>query len=110
MEEKKALRTDQELILRMARRLMKKSNDAVKLAYLEGDHLAEQIDKLDLTLLCELKRNANGSVELKLVDRVKALAQLAQLMRDNSSEQRDPGGAEDFYRALENQAEGSHEG
>ena len=52
-----------------------KANDCVRLALGEyGD-----IDKLDLALLTEIKRNDKGGVELKLLDRTAILAQLAEL-------------------------------
>ncbi len=103
MEKKSYRQIEQELVLRLARKMMKKSNDAVKLAYLEGDNLTEQISKLDLSLLSELKRNGNGTVEIKLVDRVKALTELIALLRE-SEDGPVTGQAESFYQALENQA------
>ena len=51
---------------------MARVNDVVKLAYLEPEQLQE-IDTLDLTALCEFKRSGNGTVELKLLDRISAL-------------------------------------
>lgn len=50
-------------------------NDCVKLALSEYDDIA----KLDLSMLTEIKRSDKGGVELKLLDRTKILAQLAQL-------------------------------
>jgi hypothetical protein len=104
MEEQNNRQAAEEMLLRMARKMLKKSNDAVKLAYLEGDHLAEQIDGLDLSLLSELKRNANGTVEIKLVDRVKALAQLAALLQ-SGPESSASSEVERFYQALEEGAQ-----
>ena len=49
--------------------------DCVKLALSEYDDIA----KLDLSMLTEIKRSDKGGVELKLLDRTKILAQLAQL-------------------------------
>ena len=46
-----------------------------KLALSEYDDIA----KLDLSMLTEIKRSDKGGVELKLLDRTKILAQLAQL-------------------------------
>ena len=37
-----------------------------------------QPDKLDLSLLSEVKRNDKGTVEIKLIDRLRALEQLSQ--------------------------------
>lgn len=90
----------------LARRLMRKSNDVVKLAFLEGEELKQQLESLDLYLLSEVKRNANGTVELKLVDRVKALTELAALMgKDSPTEGREDLPALSLYRALECRAE-----
>ena len=55
-----------------------KVNDCVRLA------LEEQpcLEKLDLRLLGAVKRNDNGTVEIKLIDRVKVLERLEQAMDD----------------------------
>ncbi len=108
MEKKPYRQIERELVLRLARKMMNKSNDAVKLAYLEGDNLTEQIGALDLSLLSELKRNANGTVEIKLVDRVKALTELTALLREMDGVPA-TGQAESFYLALENQAGQQHD-
>ena len=51
-----------------------KSNDCVRLALCDYD----DIEKLDLSLLTEIKRSDKG-VEVKLLDRTRILAQLAEL-------------------------------
>ena len=51
-------------------------NDCVKLILQEQT----EIDRLDLRLLSEVKRNDKGTVEIKLVDRLSALQQLAALV------------------------------
>ncbi len=76
---------------RLAELAFGKANDCVRLA-LED---APQLDKLDLSLLSEVKRNEKGTVEIKLIDRLKALEQLAQVAREDTS------GAEEFLRALQ---------
>lgn len=67
-----------------------KSNDVVKLAFLEGAD-AGQVDRLDLTGVVELKRNANGTFEAKFVDKVRVLGMLRELL-----EERRDGALEDF--------------
>lgn len=52
-----------------------RANDCVRLA-LEED---ADIDKLDLSLLSEIRRSSQGVVEVKLMDRLKILEQLAEL-------------------------------
>ncbi len=62
-----------EEILRQVEELaLSRVNDAVRLAFLSGEDLAA-IDKLDLTPVTEFKRNKDGGVELKFVDRLSAL-------------------------------------
>lgn len=69
-------------------------NDAVKLAFLDSDRMGE-IDGLDLTAVSEFKRGGNGTVEVKLVDRVKVLEKLMSMLEDPDE------GAEAFFRAME---------
>ena len=52
-----------------------KVNDCVRLALEENPCL----DNLDLRLLGGVKRNDNGTVEIKLIDRLKILEQLAEV-------------------------------
>lgn len=69
-----------EELLKYLRRLAEwKNNDVVKLAFLASED-AERVDKLDLTGVVELKRNANGTFEAKFVDKVRVLAMLRELM------------------------------
>ena len=70
-----------------------KVNDCVKLALSEYEDIA----KLDLSMLTEIKRSDKGGVELKLLDRTKILAQLAQLCDDEERSQT----ARQLLRALE---------
>lgn len=64
----------QDVTRRLAELAFGKANDCVKLA-LEEDL---SLDELDLSLLSEVKRNDKGTVEIKLIDRLRALEQLAQ--------------------------------
>ena len=50
-------------------------NRGVELTYL-SEPTAQLIRKMDLSAVAEFKRNANGTVEVKFVDRVKALSAL----------------------------------
>ena len=63
-----------DVVRRLAELAFGKANDCVKLA-LEEDIC---LDDLDLSLLSEVKRNDKGTVEIKLIDRLRALEQLAQ--------------------------------
>lgn len=69
-----------------------KANDAVKLAFL-GKEEMEKVEGLDLSALTEFKRNSNGTVEMRFVDRVAALEWLAERTGDPRAER--------LYEALE---------
>ena len=75
---------------RLAELAFGKANDCVRLA-LEDE---PRLDKLDLSLLSEVKRNDKGTVEIKLLDRTKVLEQLAALADGGND------GAERFLQAL----------
>lgn len=72
----------QDVTRRLAELAFGKANDCVKLA-LEDDLC---LDDLDLSLLSEVKRNEKGTVEIKLIDRLRALEQLAQTAREDRSD------------------------
>ncbi|MBR3950084.1 MAG: XRE family transcriptional regulator [Oscillospiraceae bacterium] len=59
-----------------------KVNDCVRLVMEEDPELG----KLDLSLLSEVKRNEKGAVEIRLIDRVKVLEQLAGMMETDGTE------------------------
>jgi hypothetical protein len=86
----------EDVIRRLAELAFGKANDCVRLA-LED---APELNRLDLSLLSEVKRNEKGTVEIRLIDRLRALEQLAQAAGEDNR------GAEEFLRAL---AEGGSE-
>ena len=75
---------------RLAELAFGKANDCVRLD-LEDD---PQLGKLDLSLLSEVKRNDKGTVEIKLIDRLRALEQLAAVAGEESED------LEAFFQAL----------
>ena len=79
-----------DVIRRLAELAFGKVNDCVKLA-LEDD---PAVGRLDLSLLSEVKRNEKGMVEIKLIDRLKVLQQLADAMEGSENQ------AEAFLRSL----------
>ena len=81
----------QDVTRRLAELAFGKANDCVRLA-LEDD---PSLGKLDLSLLSEVKRNDKGTVEIKLIDRLRALEQLAQVAQENDSD------LESFLQALQ---------
>lgn len=67
----------EEILRRMYRLATGRANDAVKLAFLGQEDLGK-IGRLDLEILQEFKRSANGAVEVRLADRVGILEKLLQ--------------------------------
>ena len=76
---------------RLAELAFGKANDCVRLA-LEDD---PNLGRLDLSLLSEVKRNDKGTVEIKLIDRLRALEQLALVAQEEKTE------LESFLQALQ---------
>ena len=67
---------------RLAELAFGKANDCVRLALEDQPELG----KLDLSLLSEVKRNEKGTVEIKLIDRLRALEQLAEVAGEDSED------------------------
>ena len=80
---------------RLAELAFGKANDCVRLA-LEDD---PNLGRLDLSLLSEVKRNDKGTVEIKLIDRLRALEQLAQVAGEDTQD------LEAFLLALQGESE-----
>jgi hypothetical protein len=79
-EKKNAVEKRRRALLSQLRRLAKwRNNDVVKLAFLNREDL-ELVDGLDLSGLTELRRNANGSLDVKFVDRLQVLNLMRELM------------------------------
>ena len=76
---------------RLAELAFGKANDCVRLA-LEDD---PNLGRLDLSLLSEVKRNDKGTVEIKLIDRLRALEQLAAVAEESGED------LEQFLKALQ---------
>lgn len=85
----------QDVARRLAELAFGKANDCVRLV-LEED---PPLDRLDLSLLSEVKRNEKGTVEVKLVDRLQALKQLTELAREEKTDMAD------FMKALQGDGE-----
>ena len=81
----------QDVVRRLAELAFGEANDCVRLV-LEQE---PSLEKLDLSLLSEVKRSDKGAVEVKLVDRLRVLEQLTQLTGSESGEM------ESFLRALQ---------
>ena len=74
-------------------------NRGVELTYL-SEPTAQLIRKMDLSAVAEFKRNANGTVEVKFVDRVKALSALYDMLGGGDANE-----AAEFLEALEQAGE-----
>lgn len=85
----------EDVIRRLAQLAFGRANDAVKLAL--HPETADP-ERLDLSALAELKVTEKG-VEVKLIDRVRALETLYGLLESDGN-----GSAEELYRALEDAA------
>ena len=80
----------QDVTRRLAELAFGSANDCIRLVLEEQPDLEE----LDLSLLREVKRSEKGAVEIKLIDRLKALEHLAAATDEDSAQ------AEEFLRAL----------
>lgn len=76
---------------RLAELAFGKANDCVRLV-LETD---PTLEKLDLSLLSQVKRSEKGVVEVRLIDRLRALEQLSQMAEEQNSD------LESFLKALQ---------
>jgi len=85
----------QDVTRRLAELAFGNANDCVKLALEENLSL----DELDLSLLSEVKRNEKGTVEIRLVDRLKALEQLALVAKTEKTDM------DAFFKALQGEQE-----
>ncbi|MBQ2854918.1 MAG: terminase small subunit [Oscillospiraceae bacterium] len=81
----------QDVARRLAELAYGRANDCVRLVLEEQPEL----DALDLSLLSEVRRNDKGTVEIRLIDRLQALEQLAALAEADNS------GMEAFLRVME---------
>ena len=95
----KRIRSGQITRTDVARRLAElafgRANDCVRLVLGEQENL----EGLDLSLLTELKRNEKGTLEGRLVDRLKALEQLAELAQSEGTD------LESFLQAMQESGE-----
>ena len=80
----------QDVTRRLAELAFGRANDCVRLALEDSPDLGA----LDLSLLSEVKRNEKGTVEIRLIDRLRALEQLALVTDGENTE------AEAFLQAL----------
>lgn len=80
---------------RLAELAFGRANDCVQLVLAENPDL----EQLDLSLLSEVKRNEKGTVEIRLIDRLKALEQLALVAKTEKTDM------DAFIKALQGEQE-----
>ena len=84
-------------VLRELKRIaLSRPNAGIELAYMEKP-TRQMIQRLDLSAVSEFKRNSAGAVELRFIDRVKALQTLCELLGGVGDETQ----TDEFFRALE---------
>lgn len=89
-----------DVLKRLGEIALGRSNDAVKLAFAEQGRL--DIDSLDLTMLSEVRRGSNGSVELKFINRLDALKVMMEAVQDEPGSE-----ALEFLQTLNNAGAGN---
>ncbi len=72
--------------------------DAIRLLFADSPPDPDDLEKLDLFCISEIKRPKGGGMEIKFFDRLKALEKLAELSGGNEKD------IPPFYAALENGA------
>lgn len=82
----------EDVLRRLAQLAFGRANDAVRLALHAGE---ADTESLDLSAVAEFKVTDKGGVEVKLVDRVRALETLCGLLEQDGGR-----GADALYRAL----------
>ena len=93
----------EDVLRRMTQLAFGQANDAVRLALSPG---TVELEKLDLSAVAELKVTDKGGVEIKLVDRIRALESLFHMLESSGE-----GNASELYQVLAEAAgeEGSWE-
>lgn len=90
--------TRERVVQRLYEMALGRANDAVRLAYFQ-EPTEEEVKKLDLGAVAEFRRSNLGSVEIKFIDRVKAMQALAGMLEGEGGE------AEEFFHAMVNAEE-----
>ena len=80
-----------DVIRRLGELAFGKANDCVRLVLEDRP----EVDGLDLSLLCEVRRSDRGMVEVRLLDRLRTLEQLAAVLGEEDTD------LDGFLRALQ---------
>ena len=92
----------EDAVRRLAQMAFGQVNDGVRLALLGK---TAETENMDLSAVAEIRVTDKGGVEVKFVDRVKALETLCNLLESNNGQ-----GATDLYRALTAAGDGGEGG
>ena len=76
-----------DIVKRLGEIALGRANDVIKLAFMDPGDAGFEIDGLDLTMLAEIRRSANGSVELKLISRLEALKTMLEAVEGEPGEE-----------------------
>ena len=92
----RAKATRERVIQRLYEMALARANDAVKLAYCQ-EPTEDEIRRLDLGAVAEFRRSNLGSVEIRFIDRVKALQALAGMLEGDEVKERLKGATTSIY-------------
>ena len=73
------------IIKRLSEMAFARPNDAVRLLTDDCDELKNELGGLDLMSVSEIKRGSNGVIEIKFIDRLKAIETLLSLTETEES-------------------------
>ena len=97
--QREKLHTGREEIAQACRSLaFSSAADAVALALSDTPPSKEELEKMDLSLISEIKRPKGGGLEIKFFDRLKALSLMNEMIDDSQL------GAAEFLTALKSSA------
>ena len=85
-----------EVLQELKKIALSRPNAAIELAYMDRPE-RRTIQRLDLSAVSEFKRNSAGAVEIRFIDRVKALQVLCEALDGGGDGEQ----TDEFFRALE---------
>lgn len=97
-----AVTNKDDLVAALRRLAFGKANDAVRLVFVGEDALSS-LKRLDLSLVSEIKRGANGAIEVKLINRLEVFELLARLLQETDHPD-DVSAAKALFKALDEAA------
>lgn len=77
--EKEKKQLEKEVIAVLRRIAFNSQQDSIKLLFLDEEQAKQEIEKLDLFCVSEIKRPKDNTLEIKFIDRYKALEKLLEI-------------------------------